>query len=108
MIMVTRTISFNDPLKFAAFKSNETFPVSLRSAFDSLLEELRRLKVLGFSEIDDKTLTFTQVFVWESQTNIDLYLKWAEDNHNYTAFYAEWSEYVNSLNGTITVSQSEM
>ena len=108
MIMVTRTISFTNANNFAIFKNNEVFPISLRSTFDSLLEELRRLQTLGFADIDEENLTFTQNFIWESQEHIDSYLKWAEDNHNYSAFYIEWSNYINSVGGTITIDQAEM
>jgi hypothetical protein len=106
--MVTRTISFTNATNFAIFKNNEVFPASLRLTFDSLLEELRRLQKLGFADVDEENLTFTQNFIWESQEHIDSYLTWAEDNHNYSAFYAEWSNYINSLGGIITIDRSEI
>ena len=106
--MVTRTITFFDSRKFVSFKTNAEFPSALKLTFDSLLEELRSLKVLGFTEIDDRELTFTQNFIWDNREKMESYLKWAEDNHNYTAFYAEWIDYVTSIGGKVTVTQSEI
>jgi hypothetical protein len=108
MIMVTRTVTFLDSRKFVSFKTNAEFPSSLRPIFDSLLEELRSLKVLGFTEFDDRELTFTQNFIWDNREKMESYLKWAEDNHNYTAFYAEWIDYVTRIGGVVTLTESEV